>query len=413
MLRRSWGKYVAFLYRIGADYNDTKEQSNRKVILVGASFLGTVFGLIFIAVFFNLYPLAKAVTIFGAAIIAINLLVFSSTRSFQIFRFVLLLSILFVPFLQSLAMGGFVVSSAIALWSFISVLLALMTKDLQKTGHWFYAFLALVVIAGTLEPYVSPYEITADQSITYGFVFNISIVTMIVFILLRYIVDQKNTAYGQLAQEKEKADNLLLNILPKKIAATLKEEEGVIADHYEEASILFVDIVGFTPLSKKLSPVEMVQMLNAIYSYFDSLVRKYGLEKIRTIGDTYMVASGVPVHRADHAQALAKLALEMLNNPQQIPAKPGAKIQFRLGINSGPLVAGVIGQDKFHYDVWGPTVNFASRMESQGVAGKIQVSKDTYHRLQDEFVFEERGPIDVRGTGKIETWFLVGRKDYS
>lgn len=153
----------------------------------------------------------------------------------------------------------------------------------------------------------------------------------------------------------------------------------------------------------------MIGLLNEIYSNFDSLVDKYGLEKIRTIGDNYMVASGVPTPRADHAQALAKMALDMLKYTESLPVQNGTLINFRIGIDSGPLVAGVIGKKNFHYDVWGDTVNTASRMESHGLPGKIQVTKDTYRILKDEYIFELRGKLDVKGKGKMETWFLAGR----
>jgi class 3 adenylate cyclase len=198
-------------------------------------------------------------------------------------------------------------------------------------------------------------------------------------------------------------------VLPKEIADILKSKDQTIADHFEEASILFADLVGFTQLTQSLTPEEMIGLLNEIYSHFDSLVDKYSLEKIRTIGDNYMVASGVPTPRADHAQALAKMALDMLKYTESLPVQNGTLINFRIGIDSGPLVAGVIGKKNFHYDVWGDTVNTASRMESHGLPGKIQVTKDTYRILKDEYIFELRGKLDVKGKGEMETWFLAGR----
>ena len=228
------------------------------------------------------------------------------------------------------------------------------------------------------------------------------------FFLSNLEIDQKNTAYALLAVEQEKSENLLLNVLPREIANILKEKDQTIANNFERASILFADLVGFTPLTESLTPEEMIGLLNEIYSHFDGLVDKYGVEKIRTIGDNYMVASGVPTPRADHAQAIAKMALDMLKYTESLPEHNGSLINFRIGINSGPLVAGVIGKKKFHYDVWGDTVNTASRMESHGVPGKIQVTEDTYQILADEFVFESRGKIDVKGKGEMKTWFLAG-----
>lgn len=168
-----------------------------------------------------------------------------------------------------------------------------------------------------------------------------------------------------------------MNVLPEEIAAELKQNPGTIADQYDSASVLFADLVGFTPLSNKLSPREMVDLLNAIFSHFDGLVAGYGLEKIRTIGDNYMVAAGVPVPRPDHAHALAAMALEMMAYVREDRDCRERGIQFRLGMHSGPLIAGVLGKHKFHYDIWGDTVNTASRMESNGVPGKIQITAAT------------------------------------
>jgi adenylate cyclase len=197
--------------------------------------------------------------------------------------------------------------------------------------------------------------------------------------------------------------------LPQEIADILMEKEQTIAKHYNAASVVFTDIVEFTPLTEQMAPEEMIDLLNDIYSHFDKLVDRYGLEKIRTIGDSYMVVSGAPNSRKDHAQAAANLALEILKFAKQIPPQKGHPIEFRVGINSGPLIAGVIGEKKFQYDVWGDTVNTASRMESHGVADKIQVTAKTYRLLKDEFILEPVGMIDVKGKGKMKTWYLVGK----
>lgn len=211
-------------------------------------------------------------------------------------------------------------------------------------------------------------------------------------------------------QERRRAEALLLNILPKEITEQLATQSGTIADRFENASILFADIVGFTTLSKEMGPEEMVGLLNLTFSYFDYLADKYGVEKIRTIGDNYMCAAGVPRPRADHARALALMALEMMDYASGVRIPTGQRLQFRIGINSGPVVAGVIGSKKFQYDVWGTVVNTASRMESQGLPGEIQITRATYDLLKDEFICEPRGSIEVKGIGEMETWFLVGRR---
>jgi class 3 adenylate cyclase/CHASE3 domain sensor protein len=209
--------------------------------------------------------------------------------------------------------------------------------------------------------------------------------------------------------EQEKSENLLLNILPRDIAELLKKKPDSIAEQYSEASILFADVVDFTPMSSQMKPIELVELLNQVFSQFDGLVEKYDLEKIKTIGDCYMVASGVPRPRQDHAQAITCLALDM----QEIVSKShyfGRKLTFRIGINSGPVVAGVIGRKKFIYDLWGDAVNTASRMESNGTGGLVQITQETYNLINDNFICESRGVIKVKGKGELPVWFVRGRK---
>jgi guanylate cyclase len=242
------------------------------------------------------------------------------------------------------------------------------------------------------------------------FVLNLGGVSAIVLLLLTYFIRQKDEAYRLLHIEEEKADNLLLNILPKEIAAILKNEKRTIADSFDAVSILFADLVGFTPLTANMPPVEVVNLLNEIFSYFDSLVEKYDVEKIRTIGDNYMVAAGAPTHCPEHACRLASMALEMQAYIRERRWSQGLPIEFRIGINSGPVIGGVIGQKKFVYDIWGDAVNIASRMESQGVAGRIQLTNTTYELIRDHFDCEQRGTVEVKGRGVMETWFLIGLK---
>ncbi len=206
---------------------------------------------------------------------------------------------------------------------------------------------------------------------------------------------------------------MLLNILPREITEVLKDHPGTIAERFEKASILFADIVGFTTMSARMTAEEMVKLLNEVFSFFDSLVDTYNLEKIRTIGDNYMVASGVPRPRTDHARALALMALDMRDYVRHSDNAGRGLVNFRIGINSGPVVAGVIGYRKFQYDVWGEAVNTASRMESHGVPGEIQTSRATYELLKDEFIFRPRGIIEVKGMGEMETLFLVDRNTCS
>lgn len=233
--------------------------------------------------------------------------------------------------------------------------------------------------------------------------------------LTHYVGIQSDITERKIAQEalhyqQEQTEKLLLNILPKPIAEQLKLEPSTIADSFEEVSVLFADLVGFTEFSSRHSATELVEFLNVIFSEFDQLVEKHDLEKIKTIGDAYMVVAGLPTPRADHADAIAQMALDMQQALAKVNAKTGEDFSMRIGINSGSAVAGVIGLKKFSYDLWGDTVNTASRMESLGISGEIQVTAATYRRLRDKYLFEERGVISVKGKGEMVTYLLKGRK---
>lgn len=222
-------------------------------------------------------------------------------------------------------------------------------------------------------------------------------------------ITARKQAEEALRLEQEKSELLLLNILPKPIADRLKRNPQSIADSFAEATVLFSDIVGFTNISARISPTELVNLLNQIFSAFDRLAEKHGLEKIKTIGDAYMVVGGVPVPRPDHAEAVANMALDMQSEIARFNAANNQSVNIRIGINTGPVVAGVIGIKKFTYDLWGDAVNTASRMESHGIPGYIQVTEATYKRLQNQYQFEARGIIPVKGKGEMFTYFLTSR----
>ena len=218
---------------------------------------------------------------------------------------------------------------------------------------------------------------------------------------------QRKQAEEALRLQQKQTERLLLNILPKPIAERLQKEQKLIADHFDEVSVLFADLVGFTEFSAHKTPTQLVEILNGIFCEFDRLSESHGLEKIKTIGDAYMVVGGLPTARGDHAQAIALLALEMQSALTQFNLKIGESFQLRIGMHSGSVVAGIIGISKFSYDLWGDTVNVASRMESNGMPGKIQVTGATYERLKEQFIFEERGMIEVKGKGKMLTYWLI------
>jgi adenylate cyclase len=222
--------------------------------------------------------------------------------------------------------------------------------------------------------------------------------------------EQEFMSRQALAEEERRSEHLLLNILPETIAGRLKEKEQTIADGFSDVTILFADIVGFTSMSARMSPEAVVAMLNEIFSAFDELTQRHQLEKIKTIGDAYMVVGGLPQPRTDHLEAVAELALDMREAVERLPPQEAERLQIRIGINTGPVVAGVIGRNKFAYDLWGDAVNTAARMESSGVPGHIQVTREVYVGLRERYLFEERGTLPIKGKGDMTTYFLLGRR---
>ena len=296
------------------------------------------------------------------------------------------------------ALGGYAYSGGYLMWGIaMTFVLALMRgRRAALATAAFYLVVAVVfafledTLAASRPPPPQGLSTTLFSLVLIGNL--VMVASILVFFLTR------------ISFERERAEDLLLNVLPEEVAAELKEKGRVPARRFESISVLFADIVGFTVLNTQVPPEEMVERLNAIFTEFDRLADLYDCEKIRTIGDAYMVAAGVPVPRDDHAQALASMALDMLAFADEGPLK------FRIGINSGPVVAGVIGTRKFQYDVWGDTVNTASRMESHGRPDCIQITEATYRLIESEFVCVPRGPIDVKGKGTLETWFVEGRR---
>ena len=226
---------------------------------------------------------------------------------------------------------------------------------------------------------------------------------------LQQEIDERQEAELALRHEQQKSEKLLLNILPEAVVEQLKQFQGSLAERFDDATVLFADIVNFTPLAAQYSPLELVNLLNQIFSAFDRLAERYHLEKIKTIGDAYMVVGGVPVSRPGHAAAVADMALAMHQVISEFSRDDRMPLQLRIGINTGSVVAGVIGIKKFSYDLWGDTVNVASRMESQGQPEKIQVTETTYARLADRFEFQPGPEIAIKGKGPMKTYYLIGR----
>jgi len=300
------------------------------------------------------------------------------------------------------------------LFSAVPLSVALVTAWAAGRRGWALAVVAWFGITPLVFVAVSdlPGDVTAQ--ILYGAVSDLALLAALLLlgeaIRGRRALDE---AHRLLLAEQERSEGLLLNVLPAPIADRLKQGEEVIADRFPEVTVLFADLVDFTASSDRSSPERVVRVLADLFTAFDRLAARHGLEKIKTVGDAYMVAGGLPVPRPGHAEAVAEMALAIREEAGRHRDPTGRPLQVRIGIDSGPVVAGVIGTAKFSYDLWGDTVNTASRMESRGVAGCIQVTDRAYRRLRDRYRFERRGPVQVKGKGELVTWFLVGRSDGS
>jgi class 3 adenylate cyclase len=295
------------------------------------------------------------------------------------------------------------------------LLVVMWSYGFTRLRFWYATAANVLIIVAYEIVAVGPEQYLASQQgitmfLTYNYFF---ISANIIGMFTSYVLESyTRTDFMQkrfLEAEHDKSEKLLLNILPRKIATSLKEKGQIIADDFQETSVLFADIVNFTKLSTSLSPRTVVELLNSLFSHFDALADKYGVEKIKTIGDCYMVAAGVPGPCPSHAHVLASLALDMLEYVQEQRFLNGLHLELRVGINSGPLVAGIIGRRKFIYDLWGDTVNTASRMESHGSSGRIQISRSTYELLKEDFLCEAVGEIFVKGKGKMDVWYLLGK----
>lgn len=392
---------------------DSGEDRLRKVILaflaVTWALAAFVWGLVYLA--FGL-PLTAAIPLAYSVITVAGLVVFLHTRRYRLFLVLQLILTTLLPFCVQVTLGGYRASSAIIIWAIMAPVAALMIDD--DTRHavgWVAAYALMLVLAGFVDPIVSrhPAHLPA-WAVTAFFVLNLGGITVIFWGIIRYNLLERIKMQSAIEAERARSETLLLNILPPTIAARLKDGETLIADRHPEITAVFADIVGFTRLSVSLSADVVIGMLNQLYSAFDDLADRYGLEKIRTIGDNYFAVAGAPIARPDHAEAAADFALAILDVLRSQAGGSLAQLNIRIGLNSGPALAGVIGKRKFVYDLYGDTVNTASRMESFGIPGEIQVSEATYLLLQDAYVLEPRGSIDVKGKGAMRTYLLRGRK---
>jgi class 3 adenylate cyclase len=358
---------------------------------------------------------------------AASLALYLWKRNFEFFRFVQTSLFLFVPFIMQWSIGSYVSSSGVMLWALLAPVGVMIFQGPRESLPWFFAYIVMTGVSGFFDYYLG--EGTQQgvnmQTIAVFFALNFAAMSTIVYLLISYFVRQRDklaerldVQHELLKNEQEKSERLLLNILPGPIATRLKNEHITIADGFADVTVMFADIINFTRLAEEMPPKFMVTILNEVFSHFDGLAEKHGLEKIKTIGDAYMVAGGLDVHhRADHATAperdysaaMCELALDMLDYMTTLSGVRRTRLQIHVGIGTGPVVAGVIGMKKFIYDLWGDTVNIASRVTSEAGADTILVDALTYRRVRDLFEFEGPRTLNVKGKGEMTAYRLVGR----
>ncbi|MEI7614028.1 MAG: adenylate/guanylate cyclase domain-containing protein [Betaproteobacteria bacterium] len=406
----------------GIQPDDSEELRLQKSLLILATGLISFASMLWLFIYWQLGPQFSSTIPFLFQLLLVgNLAVYLKTKNFEAFRLIQLSLFLFMPFVAQWSMGNFITASGVSLWALLAPIGAILFIGAHEALAWFFAYLFLTALSGGFDYYLGDLVMTQvkvpTQTSVFFFALNFAAVSTIVFLLLQYSTSEKKKiqahleeAHQQLQSEQERSERLLLNILPGPIAERLKNSNQTIADGFADVSVMFVDIVNFTRIAEGLNPQQVFSMLNRIFSSFDELAEKFGLEKIKTIGDAYMVAGGLNDQRSDYSDALVDMAIEMRDLLQHDFQVNRMQLEVRIGIGTGPVVAGVVGKKKFIYDLWGDTVNIASRITSEGVPGMIQVDEATFRRLQHRFVFHEPQTLYLKGKGNMVVYRVIGRK---
>ncbi|MEQ1881464.1 MAG: adenylate/guanylate cyclase domain-containing protein [Burkholderiales bacterium] len=410
----------AWLSRMGAaavNTEDSEELRLRKSLLMFASGLMNVAAVIWLLIYWRLgLDMPTSIPLAYQTASVIVLAIYLRTRNFDFFRVAQLSLFLFFPFAIQWSVGSFVSSSGIALLALLAPIGAMVCFGPRQSIPWFVAYVVMTIMSGIFDFYLSTGSEAGIpmRTIAVFFVLNFTIISTMVYLLLRFFMQERERFQARLdAQhrlveiERGKSERLLLNILPGHVAQRLKEQPGNLADGFADVTVMFADLVGFTRMSQVLTPAQVVEMLDEVFTLFDKLAEKHRLDKIKTIGDAYMVVGGLTRNdKQDHVVSIADMALEMLNLTRGDSPLWRMGLNLHIGIATGPAVAGVIGTTRFIYDVWGDTVNMASRLTSEAVSGVILVDTATRERLGMRFVFEPPQDMEIKGKG-IRTVFRL------
>jgi class 3 adenylate cyclase len=396
-------RFVERLAHLGVAPDDPDELRVQKVTLTLAAITVTVLAVMWVGTYLALgLPVSAAIPFSYQVVSVVTLAVFARTKDYRFFRSSQVVLIILLPFLLQWSLGGYAASSAVSLWALVGALGAMFFFTAAAAIPWFVLFVILTVASGLAESWLSQHAAEIPTPlVTAFFVLNIVGVSVTAYLLLQVAVRARDAAQAS-------SESLLLNVLPRSIAERLKREPGIIADSHPDVTVVFADVVDFTPFTERTAPERVVGVLDEIFTAFDDLAERIGLEKIKTVGDAYMVVAGLPDPRPDHAEAGADMALAMQEELSRLRTTLDLDLRIRVGMHSGPVIAGVIGRRKFIYDLWGDAVNTASRMESSGLPGRIQVTETVFERLRTKYSFEPRGEIDVKGKGLLRAYLLTG-----
>jgi class 3 adenylate cyclase len=424
---RSW---LASLNSRAFSEHDTEQEKLNKTLLIFTCGLMGFAAMVWLAIYQAMgIRFSTTVPFTYMVISAASLGLYLWKGNFPLFRFIQTSLFLFVPFIMQWSIGSYVSSSGVMLWALLAPVGVMIFQGARESMPWFFAYIVMTAVSGFFDYYLGEgvESGVTMQSIAVFFALNFAAMSTIVYLLIRYFVSQRDKLAEriteqnlQLKDEQEKSERLLLNILPGPIAQRLKQQSSIIADGFADVTVMFADIINFTRLSEEMSPRLMVGLLNEVFSHFDQLAEKHGIEKIKTIGDAYMVAGGLDVHHRsqgtaaegddrDYSAAVCNMALEMCEYMDSRSGFKRARLQIHVGIGTGPVVAGVIGMKKFIYDLWGDTVNIASRVTAEAGASTILVDVTTYRRVRHLFEFEGPRTLVVKGKGELPAYRLIGR----
>ncbi|MGE5095565.1 MAG: adenylate/guanylate cyclase domain-containing protein [Betaproteobacteria bacterium] len=375
---------------------------------------------LWLAIYWSMgYAYSTAIPLIFQFLSALALFMYYRFGRLHVFAYTELALILFTPFAMQWSIGNFVNSSGVSLWGLMAPVGAVTVLGNKESLPWFIAWVFMTVMSGVFDfMLLAPGWRVDLPTVSVFFVLNFLAIAVMIYALLWYFSSEKrklrtlvDAAHEDMRRERERSERLLLNILPPAIAERLKRNEVNIAQGHADVTVMVADVVGFTRMTEELSPVDTVKILNDIFSIFDDIADKYGVDKIKTIGDAYMACAGLDTGAQIHyADAVAGMALEMQGRMREYRRRSGETIELRIGIGTGPVVAGVIGKKKFIYDMWGDTVNVAFRMSADAPAGGIQVDSVTHRRLQNRFEFGAPRDVDLKGKGRMQVFALVSRR---